>query len=282
MATFTNRATLTYRGGTTVSNTVTGTVNETLTLEKTALIDSYDATSRLVYVLSLNNSGGVIQNLTLTDDLGGFDVAGVTRYPLTYVDSSLKYFVNGEVQTTPAVTGTEPLVISGVSIPAGGSAVLVYEADVSEFAPLTEGSTIVNTVTVGGIVAETLTASETVSVTNAPSLSITKSLTPVSVGSDGALTYTFVIENRGNTAAVATDDLTVQDTFDPILTLGAVLLNDTVLQEGTGYTYNETSGEFATVPSVITVPAATFEVNPDGSVTVIPGRTVLTVSGTIN
>jgi len=281
MATFTNRATLTYSGGTTISNTVTGTVNETLSLTKTALVDRYSSTSRLVYILTLVNSGVALNDLTLTDDLGAYTVNGATVYPLAFREGSIAYFVDGVLQSAPTVTAGPPLTISGISLPAGGDATIVYEADITEFAPLAEGSTVTNTVTVGGTVSDTVTASETVTAEAAPDLSIIKSLSPVQVGEDGAITYTFIIENSGNTEAVATDDVVVSDIFDPILAITSVTLDGAPLEEGTGYTYDEATGSFATVQSVITVPAATFEQNGDGSFTVIPGRTVLTVSGTI-
>ena len=47
------------------------------------------------------------------------------------------------------------------------------------------------------------------------------------------------------------------------------------------YTYDETTGAFATVAGQITVPAATFTQNADGSYTTNPGVTVLTVTGKI-
>ena len=43
MATFTNRATLTFQGGAVDSNTVTGTFLETLSLTKAALSETYAA-----------------------------------------------------------------------------------------------------------------------------------------------------------------------------------------------------------------------------------------------
>lgn len=281
MATFTNRATLTYRGGTTASNTVTGTLNQTLTLTKQALTDTYEGASRLVYVLALTNTGGAVSNLTLTDTLGGYEFEETTLYPLTLVEGSLLYYVNGVPTEAPTVTQGPPLTFSGISLPADSNALLIYEVEVNEFAPITEGSTVVNTATLTGPVSDSVTASETVTASATPNLTITKSLTPQSVGSDGALTYTFVIENSGTTEAVATDDIVVRDLFDPILTITEVTLDGVALTEGEGYTYDEASGEFLTVPSTITVPAATVERNPDGSYTVIPGRTVLTVSGRI-
>ena len=61
-----------------------------------------------------------------------------------------------------------------------------------------------------------------------------------------------------------------------------LLLDGTALAEGTGYTYAITEGDFATVPGVITVPAATYTQDPVSGVwSVTPGTTVLTVTGTI-
>ena len=48
------------------------------------------------------------------------------------------------------------------------------------------------------------------------------------------------------------------------------------------YTYNETTGEFATLPGIVTVAAATYPQDPvSGLITVNPGVSVLTVSGTV-
>ena len=41
MATFTNQATLSYNGGSTNSNIITGEIIEVLTVSKTAVVDTY-------------------------------------------------------------------------------------------------------------------------------------------------------------------------------------------------------------------------------------------------
>ena len=105
---------------------------------------------------------------------------------------------------------------------------------------------------------------------------------PDTLSSCEEVTYTFIIQNAGNEAVLATDDLVVSDTFAPILSNLTVTLNDTPLAVGTGYTYDATTGAFATVAGQITVPAATFTQDPTtGVVTTTPGVSVLTVSGTI-
>lgn len=277
MATFTNKATLSYNGRTTESNTVTGTITETLSVTKNALVGSYTAGSEVVYVVSLINAGATpVNDLTVTDDLGGYVFGTETVYPLDYVEGSAAYYVGGILQPAPTVTGSAPLVLSGINIPANSSAILLYEASVNENAPLDVGATIANTVTVGD-----LNASAIVSVANEASLTISKALSPATVVENGTLTYTFVIQNTGNTPVVATDNAVVTDVFDPILTITSVTLNGTPLTLGTGYTYDETTGTFTTTEGTITVPAATFAQQPDGSYVTTPGEATLVVTGTI-
>lgn len=284
MPTFTNKATLSYNGKTTDSNTVTGNYTETLAVTKNAVNDSYSDGSRITYVVSLINSGVTpFTGLTLTDTLGSYPFNTTeTLYPLTYVEGSLLYYVNGALQADPTVDATQPLTVSGINVPAGGNALFIYQADVNEFAPLDVTDTIVNTITVtGGGLTEPLTATETVSSLDEPDLTISKALCPSQVVENGAIVYTFVIQNSGNTPAVATDDVTVTDTFNPILDITSVTLDGTTLSDGTGYTYNQATGEFSTVPGVITVPAATYTQQADGSYAIVPGYVTLTVSGTI-
>lgn len=284
MPTFTNKATLSYNGKTTDSNTVTGNYTETLAITKTAVDESYVDGSRITYAVSLINSGLTpFTGLTVTDDLGGYSF-NVTEalYPLTYVDGSVMLYVNGVLQAPPTVDATQPLTVSGINVPTGGNALLIYQADVNEYAPLDVDSSILNTVTAtGGGLTEPLTATETVETLDEPNLSISKALCPTQVVENGAITYTFVIQNSGNTAAVATDNVMVSDTFDPILTITSVTLDGAPLAEGTGYTYNAATGEFATVAGVITVPAATYTQQTDGSYATSPGYVTLVVNGTI-
>lgn len=282
MATFTNQATLSYRGGVVSSNVVTGQIIEVLSATKNALVDTYGVGDTVTYVISIQNAGNTaVTGVSVTDNLGAYTFGTGTRVPLTYVEGSLAYYINGTLQPTPTVVGAPALTVSDLTVPANGNTILVYEATVNEFAPLAVDGSITNTATVVGG-GESFEASETITVENAPNLAIDKALSPSTVTENGQITYTFTIRNFGNTDAVATDDLVVRDNFDPILNNITVIYNGTVLAEGTGYTYNEATGEFATVPSVITVPAATYTQDPvTGEVLVSPGTSVLTVTGTI-
>ena len=127
-----------------------------------------------------------------------------------------------------------------------------------------------------------MTVTETVATTDAPLLSITKSISPVPVAENGRLTYTFVISNTGNMAADAGTLAAVTDTFDPILSDLTVTFNGTAWASPANYTYNEATGEFATVAGQITVPAATYTQDATTGVwSVTPSTATLVVTGTV-
>ena len=284
MAIFSNQATLRYNGTTTNSNIAYGEILDVLTATKTAVEDGYAPGQLVTYVVTLRNTGSTpLTGLTVTDNLGGYDLNGATVYPLTYEDGTVTLFVNGALQPTPAVTAGPPLVVTGLNIPAGGDAVLVYQARANEFADPAADGEIVNTVTVTGDGINTpITATETVPAETEPNVTITKSITPTQVVDNDRVTYTFVLQNSGNEAVVATDNATITDTFDPILTDLVVTFNGATWTEGVQYTYDEATGLFATIPSAITVPAATYTQDPvTGAYTVNPGIATLVVTGTI-
>ena len=284
MAIFSNQATLTYNGRSTDSNVAYGEILDVLTASKTAIEGSYAPDSIVTYAVTLRNTGtAALTALTVTDDLGGYDFGGTTVYPLAYIDGSATLFVNGTPQPDPAVTAGPPLAVTGISIPAGGSAVLVYQARVTEFANPAEDGTIVNTAVVTGDgISSPVIASETIGSENAANLSITKSISPAQVVDNDRVTYTFVIQNTGTEPIVATDDAAVSDTFDPILSDLAVTFEGVAWTEGVQFNYDETTGLFTTVPGEITVPAATVVQDPaTGAYSITPGTVTLTVTGTI-
>lgn len=284
MATFTNRATLSYNNGVVNSNTVTGQIVEVLSVSKTALTDSYGSGDTVTYVINLINSGNTAYTgLTVTDDLGAYDFGASSVVPLSYINGTLRYFINGELQTVPSVGAVSPLTVTGINVPANGNASIVYSALTNEFAPLANNSQIVNTATVtGGGLSAPVTATETIGRGNEPVLSISKSLNPLSVPVNGTLTYTFIIRNTGFTEAADEDNIVIRDVFDPILDITSVILNGTALTPATGYTYDRTTGTFATVAGAVTVPAATFEQNASsGAYSITPGAAILTITGTV-
>ena len=284
MAIFTNQATLTYNGNSTNSNIAYGEILDVLVATKTAVDGSYAPGQIVTYVVTLRNTGNAsLTGLVVTDNLGGYDFNGATVYPLTYEDGSVALFTNGVPQAAPTVTAGPPLVFSNITVPAGGDTVIVYQAQANAFANPAVGGSIDNTVTVTGDgLSAPITATETVVANAAPLLTISKSITPSQVVDNDRVTYTFVIQNSGNQAVVATDDAAITDTFDPILTALTVTFDGAAWTQGVQYNYNEATGLFATVPGQILVPAATYTQDPvTGAYTATPGIATLVVTGTI-
>lgn len=282
MATFFNQASLSFNGQITNSNITEGEIIGALSIEKIALNTTYSASDTVAYLVTLQNSGTTaLANVDVSDDLGAFALEGTTLVPLSYVDGSVMAFLNGVSTTAPVVTTGTNLVFNDITIPAGGTYTLLYQAVVNGQAPLGVGATITNTVVASGV-AEQVSDSATITANSEAILSVAKAVCPPVITESGDLTYTFIIQNSGAAAIDAEDDVILTDTFNPILTGITVTSNGTVWTEGVEYTYNTLTGEFATLPGAITVDGATFTRNPvDGVITTTPGVNVITVSGTV-
>lgn len=283
MATFFNQATLSYSGGTVSSNIATGEIIEVLSATKTSAVDNYNAGSEITYAINIVNSGPVAFNgITVADNLGEYTFGGGNAQPLDYVENSVRLFVNGVLQTTPTITATTPLTISNINIPENGIATLLYTTRVNNFASPEVGGTILNTATINGGGISEITVNETVTADNEPNLSINKSVSPATVTENGQITYTFTIQNIGNSPASTTDNVVIADTFDPILSNVTATYNGTAWAEGTNYTYNQATGLFTTNLGEITVPAATYiQDATTGIWTATPGITTITVTGNV-
>lgn len=276
-----NQATLTYSGGIRNSNITQSELSDSLTAVKTAISASYAPNEDVTYALSIvNTSDAALTGLTVTDDLGGYAFDAGSVYPLAYVQGSMKLFIDGALQAAPTVNAGPPLTVTGLNVPAGGNALLIYEANVTEYAPLGTAAEITNTATVGGA-GSAVTAQATVPLAQEPELTIEKAVEPLVVTAGGELTYTFTIRNYGSVAADAADAVVVHDAFSPILQGLSAELDGAPLSVTTDYTYDEATGEFATAAGRITVPAAAFAQSDDGTWSITPGETILVVSGTV-
>ncbi len=284
MAIFSNQATLTYNGTATNSNVAYGEILDVLAVSKTSIEGSFIPGGLVTYVITFRNTGNApLNNLTATDDLGGYDFNGTTVYPLTYEAGSATLFLDGVLQPAPTVNSGPLLTFGPLSLPGGGDAVLIYQARANTFADPDTDGVVNNTVSVTGDgLNAPVTAEETVTAAAAPLLTISKSITPSQVVDNDRVTYTFVIENSGNQPIVLGDDAVITDTFDPILAALTVTFDGQPWTEGVQYNYAQTSGLFATVVGQIAVPAATFERDETtGAYTVSPGIATLVVTGTV-
>lgn len=281
LAVFTNQARLTYAGRSVLSNVASGEIRESVSLSKALISAGYFPGDHIAYAVSLVNAGSTpFTGLTFSDDLGAYAQDTATLYPLQYADGTLQYYLNGVLQPTPTVSAGPPLLVTGLDIPAGGSAMLLYEAEVTEFAPLGDGAQILNTASLSGPgLTAPIAASAAANPLAVPQLTITKSVSPEIVSGNDELLYTFVIQNAGS-AAEADAAVVITDTFDPILHTLSVMLDGTALSAD-AYSYSETTGLFATAAGQLPIPGATYTQNADGTWSVTPGVTVLTVGGTL-
>lgn len=284
MAVFFNQATLSYNNTVTNSNTVTGEIIETLSIVKTALDTTYTQGDTLAYAISIINTGEAdYTGVTVTDDLGAYQFDETTQLmPLEYVENSVRLFVNGGIQPDPRITKAADLVIENLTIPAGGSVLIFYEADVTGFAPLGEDGAITNTASLTGAgISDTLASTAVTRASTEPELTVSKSISPSEVEKNGTLTYSFLISNSGSVEAGTADNVSLTDIFDPVLNDISVTLNGAEFSAA-NYSYDETTGEFVTNPGAITVPAASFVQNPDtGEWASSPGTVLLIISGTV-
>lgn len=285
MAKFYNQATLSYNGTVTNSNITAGEIVEVLSADKYAVTDTYTADSDIVYIISIVNSGSSpVGNITVTDDLGAYPFGenDGEAVPLDYNERSVGYYINGIQQLPPAVSSTSPLTINGITVPAGGNALIVYSARTNAFAPLGAGAAITNTASISGTGFETITVSESISADNGIDLAITKALSPSSVEANGEVVYTFVIQNFGGNEVTASDDVIFSDTFSPALGGLTAEFNDVQWRAGTNYSYSEDTGSFSSLSGQITVPAAEFvQDETTGEWSVQPGISTLTIKGNI-
>ena len=285
MATFFNQATLNYGGTVLNSNTTEAELLSGLTINKTAITAAYSDGGSVVYAITLSNMGSTPYNaLSVTDSLGAYTTpGGVAVVPLTYVTGSILYYLNGVLQPAPSVSAVGDLEITGINLPASSTATFIYETTANEFAPLAAGSAITNTAsTNGGAGIGVIEDTATVTVSEAPVLTIAKAVCPAIITDNDQVTYTIIVQNLGNTAVEATGGVIISDTFNPALSNITVTLDGAPLTAGAGYTYNETTGAFATTDGTVTVPAATYTQDATtGSIITTPGVVVLTVTGTV-
>ena len=90
MAIFSNQASLSYSGGVTNSNVVTGELLEVLEISKTSVGETYEAGGIVTYAIQLINTGSTnLTGLTVTDNLGAYLYEDQLLVPLVYIEDTL-------------------------------------------------------------------------------------------------------------------------------------------------------------------------------------------------
>lgn len=284
----TNQAMLNYRYGTarssTVSNVVRAVLNGPLSISKTAMSESYRIGQNITFMITVtNNRTAEAENISVADTLGTFEIDGINVTPLTYIGPA-RLFINGGAETniTPII-GADNIVFSIPSIPAGGNARIIYVVRVNNFAEQEADSTITNTATAdfdcGCPCTEAVSDSSTITAEEYADVRIVKSICPNPVVCGDDVAFSFELYNYGNMAAT---EVVLTDRFDPALSDIQVFV-DGVLIPSEYYNYINGVLRLPALDSEfgITIPAATFERDESGNITVIPGNIRIVVRGVI-
>ncbi len=254
------------------SNVATTTLADacSVAVTKTPLSATYRNGDNVSFVVRIENTGSAaITTATVTDDLG----AGA----LVYVPDSLQVYVDSApVTVTPTTAGTSLVFNLPVNIAPGESVIAVYTARVNSTA-----GTITNTATVTGTGANPAacsvleTATGTITEASFADLAIYKSASNATVISGDTLTYTFTIQNTGNSPAtnvVLTDDLPDEFTITSV----------TVTTDGISRTYASTEYDVDTATNTITLPNATgLAITVPAATAAGPGITTVTITGVV-
>jgi uncharacterized repeat protein (TIGR01451 family) len=267
-----------------LSNIASATLTEPLSVEKVSVGSVYRYGDEIYYSVSFENSGSTaLSGVTVTDDLGTYTPVGsaVAVTPLTYVGPAI-LLIDGIYSggITPTV-GQGSVIFTIPALAAGSRAQILYRAAVNSFAPLQPGAVITNTATLSAIgVNAPVSDSNTITVDAYAQVTVTKSMSPSSVVDGDALTYTFIINNYGNSPA---ENIVLRDAFDPAPQNITVQLNG-VTQVATAYTYVDGVLTFPAPgsPDMLTLPAATITQDPiTGEVSINPSSLTITVTGVL-
>lgn len=282
MENFQNKATLSFNGRITNSNVTTGEIIDIVSATKTAVVGTYSANGNVTFIISIVNSETTpLTNVMITDDLGEDIYCGHKHNPLSYVDGSCKYYIDGELQKNPpkVIQKDNSIIIQNLLVPQNGNTIIAYEAVANKFAPVSVGSTITNKANIFyNEFRDKIQVRETIKVRENANLTISKLLSPESITEDSVITYTFIIQNTGN-INTAKDSVIITDTFNPKFDNIYVTLNDKPLTLDKDYTYSSKTGVFSTEKTKIVVPKATYSRNSDGVVITDPGVVVIKITG---
>jgi uncharacterized repeat protein (TIGR01451 family) len=283
----TNQATINYKFGTVsasaVSNITSAAIVGSFEIEKTSLNNTYRIGENITYIITLKNNGSVLDELSVTDDLGSFEFNNLSLKALDFVGPA-ELFINGNfISTLIPVVDFNGITFKINNFPAGGTAQIIYLAKPNAYAGICCGDEIENSVT-----AECncpcnnlpLSTSNVLIAECFADVRIAKSVCPNPIVCGDEITYMFDITNYGNIDAT---DVVLTDTFEPPLTDLKVYLDAVELSEN-DYTY--VNGTL-TIPSPdgeldLTIAAATCERDPQtGETSLDPGNTKIIVMGKI-
>jgi len=245
----------------------------------------YRTGEKLTFLLTVTNKGSnTISGLTVIDNLGAYAFGSpqTVLYPLRYCEGSACWFCNGVRQSEISVTQTAPLRIQNLQVPAEGSILILFAAEVTSAAPPQPGSSIANNAIVFSF-DNRIYDESTIRLTAAEIARpvMTKWIVQNQIRGLQRAEFTFMISNYGNQTIQAEDNMQIRNVFQPPLRQICAQLDGAGLTADADYRYEEVTGIFELIAGKLAVPAASYRQKPDGSWIAAPGTVSLTVSGVV-
>ncbi len=279
-----NQASLSFLSGgienSSTSNVAMTTLIVPLSLAKTSVEVSYTKNQTITYILTITNTASTsINSVIIRDNMGTIESLNLPS--TTYVGPSYLYInglfssslspvlIDGEIEYT--ISAIEPL----------STATVIFQAKVNEYAPLSQDSSITNTLTVSAdTFNQDVTTEYTIPINNEARVSIVKSMSPNPVYEGGELSYEFQVSNCGNIEATS---LVLSDSFSPAPSSIVSLYLDEEIVEVSEYDYVDGTLTFPSAGSTLTltIPPATFERNDNNEVVITPSIIDIKVVGVI-
>ena len=285
MATINNTASVTYNygrseSGSAISNTATTNLIEEYSISATKLSNNqtFRNGENITYQVAVTNDGtSSLYNVTVIDNLGG------TPSPMTFLDGSATYNVNG-ITSYIIPTSVNPLTFVLPSpLASGETAIITYVARVSS--GLAEDvDVIVNTATItanegsetGDVITVNPSPSNTIVRGDFADVTLTKNVSASQITSGELFSYTITLSNSGNLDATG---VIITDTLPE----GFEIISVTSETNGVTTTYSASDYTVDASTNTLTLPTGgTLSLSVPAAIGGLSGTTVVTITGSIN
>lgn len=285
MGKFVNQTQLTFGNNIIKSNIVEGEILEALIGNKVTLTDQYLFDSVITYFINLtNNSEKDISSINIEDNLATYTINKNEYTPLDYIDGSSKLFIDGkEEQKIDIIKNKHNVIFKNITLKKNQTITLVYQGKINSYAPLGENNSIINKAKITyPNMTDSLVLESQLCYSNKANVKLEKSIDKTVYKSGEKIKHVIKILNYGINDLSLINNLTIKETFSPILKNIEVTYNGVKWTNGVNYSYNSASGNFITLSNQIALFKAKITKNENtNEYNLIPSFATLIIEGTI-
>lgn len=285
MGKFVNQTQLTFGNNIIKSNIVEGEILEALIGNKVTLTDQYLFDSVITYFINLtNNSERDISSINIEDNLATYTINNNEYTPLDYIDGSSKLFINGkEEQNLDIVKNKHNVIFKNITLKKNQTITLVYQGKINSYAPLGENNIIINKAKINyPNMTDSLVLESQLCYSNKANIKLEKSIDKTVYKIGEKIKHVIKILNYGINDLSLINNLTIKETFSPIIKNIEVTYNGVKWTNGVNYSYNSTSGNFITLSNQIALFKAKITKNENtNQYNLIPSFATLIIEGNL-